>query len=196
LLGTVALALAPERCYKRMETIETANQDSSFMGRVIAWKINTLAALDHPLTGAGFRSTQDLPIWLSYSSQFSRLDFVPTGPPDTRHPHAAHSIYFQVLGDMGFVGLGIYLALLVTAWRNAKVVLIQTKDNPELKWAHDLARTFQYCMIPYMVSGAALNMAYFDLAYIILACLTVLRLKTKAHESALHAHTAVLPVHT
>ena len=35
--------------------------------------------------------------------------------PD-RFAHAAHSIYFQVLGDDGFVGLGIYLVILVAAF--------------------------------------------------------------------------------
>jgi probable O-glycosylation ligase (exosortase A-associated) len=175
LLGAVALSIAPERWYTRMGTIETANQDASFMGRVIAWKINTLVALDHPLTGGGFRASQELPVWLKYAERFSLLDFVPTDRPDSSHAHAAHSIYFQVLGDMGFIGIGLYLSLLLTAWRNAKVVLVRTEDKPELKWAHDLARTFQYCLIPYAVSGAALNMAYFDLAYVIIASLAVLR---------------------
>jgi hypothetical protein len=85
---------------------------------------------------------------------------------------------------MGFVGLGIFMALLFTAWWNASAILSQTQDRPELKWAHDLAQTLQYCLIPYFVSGAALNMAYFDLAYVIFALLAALRTQVGApgHE--------------
>jgi len=176
----VALALAPQHWYERMSTIESVEQDSSFMGRVIAWKINALAAMDRPLTGAGFRSTQDLPVWLRYADDFWRLDVIPTGRPDTTMAHAAHSIYFEVLGDMGFVGLGIYLLLLITAWRNTSAAIKQTRDSPELKWAHDLARTFQYSLVPFIVSGAALNMAYFDLAFALFALAAVIKTITKA----------------
>jgi probable O-glycosylation ligase (exosortase A-associated) len=177
-MALIALSFAPERWFDRIGTIESASEDSSFMGRVIAWKLNTLAALDHPLTGAGFRATQTLPVWLYYAQRFALLDFVPTRGPDSIAAHSAHSIYFQVLGDLGFVGLGIYLALLLTAWRNSTVVLKQTRGNNDLRWANDLARTFQYCLIPYVVSGAALNMAYFDMAYVIFALLAVLRERT------------------
>src|SRR6185312_11347545 len=155
--------------------IEDVSQDSSFMGRVIAWKINTLAAIEHPLTGAGFHSTQDLAVWNHLSQNFSALDIIPTRRPDTVMAHAAHSIYFQVLGDLGFVGLGLYLLLLAVAWRNASLAIKQSLANPEVRWAHDLGRTFQYCLLPFIVSGAALSMAYFDLAFVLVALTAVLR---------------------
>lgn len=179
-LGVAAISFAPPQWFHRMSTIESADQDSSFMGRVIAWKINTIAALDHPLTGAGFRSTQELSVWLKYAHEIDRLDFIPTGPPDPLNAHAAHSIYFQVLGDMGFVGFAIFVALLVTAWRNASEVIVRAQGRSDLQWAGTLARTFQYCLIPYLVSGAALNLAYWDLPYIIFALLAVLRAATRA----------------
>jgi len=193
-LAAVALAAAPQRWHDRMETIQTADQDTSFMGRVIAWKINTLVALDHPLLGGGFRSSQDFAVWNAYAQRFALLDFIPTDGPDPTDAHAAHSIYFQVLGDMGFVGLAIYIALLVSAWRNSAIAIRQARDRPELKWAGDLARTLQYSMIPYVVSGAALNMAYFDLAYVVFALLIVLRrLTASAVTSAVRIR--MVPAH-
>ena len=178
-LALLALTLAPDTWFDRMRTIEDVNQDSSFMGRVVAWKINTLAAFEHPFTGAGFHSTQDLSVWKHLSANFSALDIIPTRRPDTVMAHAAHSIYFQVLGDMGFVGLVIYLLLLATAWRNASLAIKQALANPEVRWAHDLGRTFQYCMLPFFVSGAALSMAYFDLAFVLFALTSVLREETR-----------------
>ena len=181
LIGVAALSFAPERWYARMDTIDTASKDDSFMGRVIAWKINTLAALDHPLTGAGFHSTQQLSVWLKYVDEFPRLDFIDTPPPPLTFTRAPHSLYFQVLGDMGFVGLGLFLGILIVAWRNASVVLSRTRGRPELKWANGLARALQYSLIPYVVSGAAVNMAYFDLSYAMFALLAALRLQAEQH---------------
>ena len=39
--------------------------------------------------------------------------------PDPLDPHAAHSIYFQVLGEHGFVGLFLFVAILATAFFKA-----------------------------------------------------------------------------
>lgn len=175
IIGAAALAFAPAHWYSRMDTIDSAGTDASFMGRVIAWKINTLAALDHPLTGAGFHATQQLSVWLKYVSELSRLDFIPTPPAPLTFTRAPHSLYFQVLGDMGFVGLGLFVGILIVAWRNASIVLSYARERPELKWTGLLARALQYSLIPYVVSGAALNMAYFDLSYAIFSLLGVLR---------------------
>ena len=174
-LVAAAIAFAPDRWSNRMDTIATADQDSSFMGRVVAWKQSTLIALDHPVFGGGFAAVQNFPVWTKYTRVFDRLDFVPTAAPDPFGAHAAHSIYFQVLGDMGFVGLVIFIAILVSSWRNATAVIRAARDRPEWRWARELATTLQYSLIAYVVSGAALSMAYFDYMYMIFALLVVMR---------------------
>jgi len=174
-LVLAAVAFAPESWSMRMDTITTAGQDESFMGRVIAWKQSTLIALDHPWFGGGFFAVQDPVIWAKYAQMFYRLDFIPTNQPDTQAAYAAHSIYFQVLGDLGFVGLFIFLAILISAWRNASYIMKLSRDRPEWQWAHDLALAFQYGLFAYMISGAALSMAYFDYMYVIFAILIVVR---------------------
>lgn len=174
-LMVFAIAFAPERWSSRMDTIKDANQDTSFMGRVIAWKQSTLIAIDHPLFGGGFHAVQDFVIWTQYAQVFDRLNFVPTDYPDPVAPHAAHSIYFQVLGDLGFAGLSIFLLIIGSAWRNASAVVRATRDREEWHWARDLAISLQYSLVAYVVSGAALSMAYFDYMYMIFAVLVVLR---------------------
>lgn len=174
-LIVVALSFAPQSWSDRMDTIKDVEADGSFMGRVISWKQSTLLALDHPIFGGGFWAIQDTEIWLKYRQEFHKLDFIPTGLPNASYGFAAHSIYFQTLGDLGFVGLGIFLAILVTSWRNATATIRAARDRPEWHWARDLAKSLQYSLFAYMVSGAALNMAYFDFAYMIFALLVVLR---------------------
>lgn len=174
-LVVAALAFAPEQWSNRMDTIAEAGQDNSFMGRVIAWKQSTLIALDHPVFGGGFYAVQDFAIWMKYAQDFHKLDFIPTDQPNPVRAFAAHSIYFQTLGDLGFVGLGIFLAILITSWRNASATIRATRDRPEWHWARDLARALQYSLFAYAISGAALNMAYFDFIYMIFALLVALR---------------------
>jgi probable O-glycosylation ligase (exosortase A-associated) len=171
----LAIAFAPEKWSSRMDTIKTADQDTSFMGRVIAWKQSTLIAMDNPVFGGGFHAVQDFAVWIDYARVFDRLSFIPTSYPDPVAPHAAHSIYFQVLGDLGFAGLSLFLLILVSAWRNASAVVRATRDREEWHWARDLAISLQYSLVAYAVSGAALSMAYFDYMYMIFAVLVVLR---------------------
>ncbi|WP_260295942.1 putative O-glycosylation ligase, exosortase A system-associated [Sedimenticola hydrogenitrophicus] len=176
ILGIILITMAPESWFERMDTIQTATEDRSFMGRVVAWKLSVLLALDHPIFGGGFQAIQDLAVWLQYSADFHLMDFVPTRQPDTHRAHAAHSIYFQVLGDMGFIGLLIFLSILVSAWKNTNFIIKQCKDNQHQKWIYDLGKMLQISLIAYMVSGAALNMAYFDLTYAVIALTLSLRI--------------------
>lgn len=170
------LALAPDKWFDRMDTIEEADQDRSFMGRVISWKMATAVALDHPFFGGGFHAIQgDLDIWLQYSERIHFLDFIPTREPDTKRAHAAHSIYFQVLGDHGFLGLFLFLLILAGAWLNTFHVMRHTQRKPDLKWAGDMAYAVQLSLVAYCVSGAALSMAYFDLSYGLIAVTIILR---------------------
>jgi hypothetical protein len=71
---------------------------------------------------------------------------------------AAHSIYFQVLGDHGFIGLGLYLAILVIAWRYAGRLARTATEGDE--WAAEFGRMARIALAAYCVAGAALSMAY------------------------------------
>lgn len=170
--GTAA-ALAPERWYGRMSTIGNAEEDGSFMGRVNSWKLHFMVALDRPLTGGGFSPMEDPAIWAAYLPAVQALDFIPTGKPSV--PLAAHSIYFQTLGDTGFLGFGCFVGMIFVAFANLRRVSKLARDNPELEWAHGLAESMRFSMIAYTVSGAALSMAYFELYYIIITLISVLR---------------------
>ena len=125
LAGVLIYALAPDSWFDRLNTIKEAGDDGSFMGRVVAWKISWLIAMDHPLFGGGPHAVQHLLVWDTYKPLLASLDFIATPPPDST-PHAAHSIYFELLGDIGFVGLGIFLACVGVAIWNCRWIVRQT----------------------------------------------------------------------
>ncbi|MDH3588597.1 MAG: putative O-glycosylation ligase, exosortase A system-associated, partial [Gammaproteobacteria bacterium] len=101
-LGLMVVQVMPERWHERVFTItsvESIQADSSFSGRTDAWYVSWRMAKDRPLTGGGFSAVEHLGTFIKYR-------------PDATRGRAAHSVYFQVLGDHGFIGLGLYLAML------------------------------------------------------------------------------------
>jgi hypothetical protein len=70
-----------------------------------------------------------------------------------------HSIYFEVLGEHGYVGLAIFVALLGAAFLTASKTIFMTRRHAELRWAADLARMLQVSLIGYAIAGAFLTLA-------------------------------------
>lgn len=160
-LAPLALIFMPDQWHARIDTINTYEQDASAMGRINAWKMAYNLANAHPMFGGSFE--------IYNKEVFSR--FAPV-PDDV---HAAHSIYFQVLGEHGWVGLGLYLLLGFLTWRAGSWVLRHARNVPELQWATDMVRMLQVSLLGFMVGGAFLSLAYFDVPYYLMAALVALR---------------------
>jgi probable O-glycosylation ligase (exosortase A-associated) len=172
---------APEDWRERQATIATAaEEDSSFIGRLWAWKISTLIALDHPLTGGGFRAVLDPPIWNFYAPDTPNFSPVYTPPiPEASGSKAAHNIYFQVLGDHGFPGLFIFLMFLALALlSNMKNAGLGKKH--EVLWYRQLANALSLSLVGYGITGANVSLAYFDLLYAVLGIVAVMTLQRRS----------------
>ncbi|WP_426116193.1 putative O-glycosylation ligase, exosortase A system-associated [Massilia sp. PWRC2] len=160
LLVPLLMLAMPDQWYDRMNTIGEYKEDASAMGRVNAWYMATNLAADR-LMGGGFQ-IYDAGVFAKYA-------------PDPRDVHAAHSIYFQVLGEHGFIGLFLYLALGVATWRTGTWLISKTRLDPEMKWAADLATMCQVSLLGFAVGGAFLSLAYFDVPYYVMAALVAAR---------------------
>lgn len=189
-------AMAPDAWFERLSTIRTAEADGSFLGRVNAWKVSWLVAMDHPFLGGGMHAIQNQAVWDAYKVAAASVGFVET-PPVEDNARAAHSIYFEMLGDVGFVGLGLFLLLIASALWNCHVVRRAAKTRPELRWASDLARMMQISLIVYLVTGAALSLGYAELLYVFLAlssrCRRTVKLAIQAEASSTRARMAASP---
>ena len=185
-------SFAPATWFDRLNTINSASEDGSFMGRVGAWKMSLLVALDHPLTGAGPHSLQRLLVWETYRPSLYKLDFIYTPPADAL-PRAAHSIWFEILGDLGFVGFALFIAILSLAFWKCHTIIKMTRNRPLLAWAADLARMLQVSLAVYVTTGSALSLGYFEMYYIVLALLSRLdrTVKQILAEQARFTNTAM-----
>jgi probable O-glycosylation ligase (exosortase A-associated) len=164
LLIPFLLLLMPESWYARMETINTYEQDASAMGRINAWTMAYNIALDR-ITGAGFATASPI-IYFQYA-------------PDPSTVLVAHSIYFQVLGEHGFIGLALYLLMWILTYAMAGRVVRLTSGIVELAWAASLASMVKVSFVGFAVGGAFLSLAYWDMPYYLLVVVVVLHAHVK-----------------
>ena len=157
----VVFSVMPESWTSRMSTIKTYDQDASALGRINAWWMAWNLALDRFPIGGGFAIYE--------RDVFARYAPVP------EDIHAAHSIYFQVLGEHGVVGLFLFLSIFALAWICGSSILRKTRERKDLEWARDLAAMSQVSLVGYLVGGAFLSLSYFDLPYYIVVMLVILR---------------------
>lgn len=173
-LAAGLLAFVPEEWSGRMDSITAPTENDSFMYRVSSWKLNTILALERPLVGGGYSALENWAVFDIYKEKFHTLD----GTVDSPEPNvalAAHSIYFQTLGDLGFPGFFLFMAILATGFRNLSRILHIARGEESLAWAYDLAVLFRMSLVVFMVCGALLSAAYFELLYIMLSQVSVLR---------------------
>lgn len=106
-LAAFAVAVAPESYFSRITETDVSS-DSSAQGRIRAWRAATNMALDFPFgVGVG-----------SFNSAYGR--YYMEGPDDSfasRRWISAHSIYFKTLGESGFPGVALLLALMISIFR-------------------------------------------------------------------------------
>ncbi len=174
----------PEEWRERQSTVSTAaTEDGSFIGRLWAWKVSFLIALDDPLTGAGYKGLTDPTIW-SYYAPFTP-HFGPIETPEIpydKSPVAAHNIYMQVLGDHGFIGLAIFLIILSKCFLTNRENQRKAKDLG-LKWLETFCSLLNVSIIGYCITGMNVGLAYFDLIYAVFGMVVVCNIILDAEKN-------------
>jgi probable O-glycosylation ligase (exosortase A-associated) len=150
ILGVLA-AFMPDSWTNRMGTIQS-HEDNSAQSRLQTWRMIWNLALHRPINGGGFDiATPE--VWATYAVE-----------PWTR-AYSAHSIYFQALGEHGFVGLFLFLAIGISTWRLCSKIIREAKGRADLEWAVRLLRSIQISLICFATGGAFLNLVNYDLPY-------------------------------
>jgi probable O-glycosylation ligase (exosortase A-associated) len=168
--AVVLVAFMPDSWTKRMNTIETYQEDGSAQGRLAAWSAAWGIGLHYP-TGVGYNQVRQ--------ELFDKYSHNPQAGA-----RAAHSIYFQILGNHGFIGLFLFMTTWVITFFQAGWLRKAAADIPQAQWCSDLGSMVQVCLIGYWVGGAFLSLAYFDLPYYVMMMVVIARVwvQTKAWE--------------
>lgn len=155
-----AISFMPDKWLDRMKTIGEAGEDASFRGRLDAWEINFRLASDNPVTGVGLRN--------SYNPDIVAL----SAPDKVDAAKAAHSIYFEILGGSGFIGLAIFLALFATTILTARSIEFSKMTIPD--WHRNFAGHAQISLLIFGVGGASTSMEMWDGYLLIIALVAAL----------------------
>ncbi len=168
-----AAAFMPSNWSDRMETIESFDQDTSAVSRLQTWETIWNMVKDRPLFGAGF----DLANPSLYRLYAPRPDYEVFAP---------HSIYFQALGEHGFIGLALMIALGVTIWRRSRQLAARCMGGPDAQWVPLLMRMVQVSLVVFAVGGAFLGLLHYDLPYYLAAIVVMVEATVNgAHVQAL-----------
>jgi probable O-glycosylation ligase (exosortase A-associated) len=164
LLMMAAIPFLPGSFTERMGTITEHEGDQSASTRVAVWKWTIDYARDHPL-GGGFDAYR--------SNSFTYQTRVVSGEGNsqsveyqtvTESGRAYHSSYFELLGEQGYFGLGLWLVLQLLGlwhmerlrWRFGK----RAEREGRASWQWGLATALQQAHLVYLVGAVFVGIAY------------------------------------
>ncbi|HLA71688.1 MAG TPA: O-antigen ligase family protein, partial [Steroidobacteraceae bacterium] len=152
----LAMPFLPQAWMDRMTTITSSQQESSAQGRVVVWRWTIDYANEHPFTGGGFNA------YFANAGQLGK--YAREGEVVINNPHgkAFHNIFFEVLGEHGYVGLALFMTIVIHTLLVSRRIFVR-KDNDE--WL----RSFGLCVFMstavYVVGGMFIGVAFYPWLY-------------------------------
>jgi probable O-glycosylation ligase (exosortase A-associated) len=135
---------------ERIATTADYTSESSALGRLLVWKWTLGYVMQNPL-GGGFNSFL-----------VSRIEFPAANgtAPIVVYGKAFHNMFMEVLGEQGFPGLAMYLALMLTSLWYMWSVIRRTRGRAHLLWVHDLAGALMTSLLTIMACGFFIGIAF------------------------------------
>jgi probable O-glycosylation ligase (exosortase A-associated) len=172
LAAFAVLLYAPDVYFERMSTLSAPSQDSSAEGRLHAWRAGTKMALNNVLgVGAG-----------NFPNNFPKY----RGPDAPMRWMTAHSMYFLILGELGFLGLLLLFKLVFGNFRSNVRLRKRLLQQDSKRFAVD-ARSldmFNAGIVGLAVAGAFLSVTYYPHIFVLGGLAVALR-RVIAEEAGL-----------
>lgn len=156
--GTCIALLVPDAWVARVSTIASPEQESSAGTRLAVWRWTLEFVQSHPF-GGGFEAYRVNVI------QNTNAD----GEVIVQYGRAFHSIYFEMLGEHGWVGLGLFLTLAVISIMTLRSTIRRTRRVPELEWCHDLAGALQTAAFVLFACGSFIGIGFQPIVWYVFA---------------------------
>ena len=173
------ITFAPSQWMERMEGLAHGQVDESGHQRLISWGTSWNFAMDYPITGGSFNALPNVELFQRYQPEPLPGGFQSSGP---------HSIYFQVLEEQGFTGVALYFFLVCSCWGSLFTLRRRARRSPSSQWIVPYADMIEVSLFGFLVSGAFLGLANFDLYYQLVAMVIILKVLYGAEATAVGAH--------
>ncbi|WP_294289044.1 putative O-glycosylation ligase, exosortase A system-associated [uncultured Sphingomonas sp.] len=168
-VGLAAVPFLPSSFTERMGTIKTYQADASASTRLAVWQWTMDYVKTHPM-GGGFEA---------YRQNKIRYDKVKVeGAPanatvDTQlevdSGRAYHSAYFEMLGEQGYFGLGLWLLIQLIGLLRMEVLRRRyAKETGEFAWVAPLAAALQNAHFVYLLGAAFIAIAFQPFVYMLI----------------------------
>jgi len=165
--GILVFALfAPQSYWDRITTIwggeEEVQNDylkGGFTPRWDLWMTGIRLMLENPILGVGVNA----------------FAIAESGQTFGRGTFAAHNSFTQIGAELGIFGLALFVYLLYRAIRNYRTVIRVTQSVPQLRYHLWTAHGLETGVYGYIIAGAALNHAYSNILYYLVAMSVVLK---------------------
>ena len=175
-LAMVAVPFLPKSYTDRMSTIENHQSDQSASTRVAVWKWTWEFAKHNPF-GGGFEAYRQNEVsYKTINTDYAGGNNAAIATDDiVEKGRAYHSAYFEMLGEQGYPGLGLWLTLhLLGLWQMERVRARWTKrggpqeDLPDAQWIGPLANALQQGQLVYMAGGSFVGIAFQPFMYMLI----------------------------
>lgn len=181
-LGLAAIPMLPSSFTDRMSTIKTYKSDQSAGTRIAVWLWTIDYVKDHPF-GGGFDSYRGNKLVIESveeetvngQTNIETQKLVDGG-------RAFHSSYFEMLGEQGYPGLLIWLAIHGIGIVRMELLRrrYRSREPEDGQWIGYLAEALQHGHIIYMVGAAFVGIAFQPFVYMLVGM--QIGLDTYAHR--------------
>ena len=135
--------------------------DRSSQPLLFDWQNVWERMLDHPARGVGFFN------FIPYYEAHYRDDML------YQNAQLPHNIFIQVGTDAGFLGLGVYMFVIIYAYLSARALGRDRNNN--VIFESTLAKPFNLSLIGFLVAGQFVTVAYYPFLWIHLSMIIALQ---------------------
>jgi putative inorganic carbon (HCO3(-)) transporter len=132
----------------RISTI--ASPENSANVRILVWRWTLEFSATHPF-GGGFQA---------YLINHIEIPASSGAPAIIEFGRAFHSIYFEMLGELGFPGLILFLLITTVTFVNLRRIVKKARAYPGLEWVVSLSDALQSGLAVFLTSGAFVGIAF------------------------------------
>jgi probable O-glycosylation ligase (exosortase A-associated) len=173
IMGGIMFSVTSDKWDARISTVADYQNENSALVRVLVWQWTWNFAQSNPL-GGGF---------LAFIGNRIEIPSADGGPATFQYSRAYHNMFFSVLGDHGFPGLGLYVGMLSAALVSLHRARKLTHKLPEHLWCAELAQAVQVSLITMMAGGFFVEIDWTPLVWYLVSmsvCLSQYALRVTA----------------